>query len=68
MQFGIALPTCIDGAAYPIRFADDEGILPAAQPHRIGVWPQVRSLGCAADRAWVLCPANLGSSRSGWLS
>ena len=68
MEFGIALPTCTEVTAYSIRFADDEGILRAAQPHWIGVSSQVRSLRCAADREWALRPANLGRSRSGWLS
>ncbi|MCL2781330.1 MAG: TIGR03619 family F420-dependent LLM class oxidoreductase [Actinomycetia bacterium] len=31
MDFGIALPTCVEGMAYPIRFADHEGILRIAQ-------------------------------------
>lgn len=27
MRFGVALPTCVEGMAYPIRIADHEGIL-----------------------------------------
>jgi probable F420-dependent oxidoreductase len=30
MEFGVALPTCTEGMAYPIRFADHEGILRVA--------------------------------------
>jgi probable F420-dependent oxidoreductase len=30
VEFGVALPTCTEGMAYPIRFADHEGILRVA--------------------------------------
>lgn len=31
MRFGVAIPTCVEGIAYAIRFADHEGILRIAQ-------------------------------------
>lgn len=30
MEFGVALPTCTEGMAYPIRFADHKGVLRVA--------------------------------------
>ncbi|GAA4252982.1 LLM class F420-dependent oxidoreductase [Dactylosporangium darangshiense] len=37
LQFGVSLPTCVEGMAYPIRFADHTGIARvAAEAERLG--------------------------------